>query len=349
MPYKRKGSEYWQIVVCGVRRSSRTRDKRQATELEHKLCSEAWQRQNLGGVRFATWDEACKDWFLKNATLRAIDKQGYLARWWTERLSKRRLHTITPELVESFLEQPKTTGRRKNQPGATRLAKIPQNSTANQLAMFVGKILRHAKRDFEFKYYPVPEGRDEWLKPEHWPLLLPVMSEDLRHIATFSLGTGLREANVMGLQWEWVRGDYLLIPAAVAKTEKPYGIPLNKTVQGVIEERRKMAVVHARNVFTRAGTPWYVQALLRDWHRATDKAGLARLRFHDLRHTWASWMAHAGVPYEIRARLGCWKLGAMPDRYTHFDVTHLRPYAEVFDTIYSTLSAGLQDSQRLAG
>jgi len=63
------------------------------------------------------------------------------------------------------------------------------------------------------------------------------------------------------------------------------------------------------------------------WRKARVRAGLPTLRWHDLRHTWATWHAAAGTPQAVLQALGGWETAAMPARYTHMAATHLRPHA----------------------
>ena len=81
-------------------------------------------------------------------------------------------------------------------------------------------------------------------------LTLDQAAPDLREMCLFALATGLREANVMGLKLPWIHVDFIEIPAELTKTRKPYGIPLNRTAQGVIEARRQSPVRHVQLVFT---------------------------------------------------------------------------------------------------
>lgn len=47
------------------------------------------------------------------------------------------------------------------------------------------------------------------------------------------------------------------------------------------------------------------------------EAGIEDFKWHDLRHTFATWHRQAGTPtYELQ-RLGGWKTGAMVERYAH--------------------------------
>ncbi len=51
-------------------------------------------------------------------------------------------------------------------------------------------------------------------------------------------------------------------------------------------------------------------------------------RWHDLRHTWASWLRQSDVPTWVLQELGGGKSGSMVRRYAHMSVKHLAPYAD---------------------
>jgi hypothetical protein len=59
------------------------------------------------------------------------------------------------------------------------------------------------------------------------------------------------------------------------------------------------------------------------WETACKKAKLTDLRFHDLRHTWASWHRQAGMSCDGLKDLGGWKSRVMVDRYAKFGTEHL--------------------------
>jgi integrase len=91
---------------------------------------------------------------------------------------------------------------------------------------------------------------------------------------------------------------------------------------------------HPEFVFSVEGRP-YRWIDHRTWQRVTKDAGVPGLRFHDLRHTWASWLAQAGVDPQHLKTLGGWSTLAMVERYSHLNVEHLRNAA---DRIPTTLS-----------
>ena len=63
------------------------------------------------------------------------------------------------------------------------------------------------------------------------------------------------------------------------------------------------------------------------WYKALQKTGLEGFRFHDLRHTWASWHVQAGTPLNALQELGGWSSADMVRRYAHLGANHLANYA----------------------
>ena len=58
------------------------------------------------------------------------------------------------------------------------------------------------------------------------------------------------------------------------------------------------------------------------------KAGITNFRWHDLRHTWASYHVQQGTPVNALQELGGWNNAEMVRRYAHLSVEHLAEYAE---------------------
>jgi integrase len=64
------------------------------------------------------------------------------------------------------------------------------------------------------------------------------------------------------------------------------------------------------------------------WKAALKRAGIENFRWHDLRHTWASWHAQAGTPLHVLQELGGWETTEMVRRYAHLGGDQLAEYAE---------------------
>ena len=64
---------------------------------------------------------------------------------------------------------------------------------------------------------------------------------------------------------------------------------------------------------------------------ALKRAGIENFRFHDLRHTWASWLIQAGVPLSVLQEMGGWESIEMVQRYAHLAPNHLVEHARRID------------------
>ena len=123
------------------------------------------------------------------------------------------------------------------------------------------------------------------------------MAELPKHVSEmmlFSLSTGLREANVVGLQWKQIAMQHhcrrdSFGPSQYA--EKAIAVPLNSDVLAVL---RRHFGDHATHVFTYKRRP-VTRANNHAWRKALKRAHIENFRWHDLRHTWASWHIRNGT------------------------------------------------------
>jgi integrase len=53
------------------------------------------------------------------------------------------------------------------------------------------------------------------------------------------------------------------------------------------------------------------------------RRGNQKIRFHELRHTWASWHVQEGTPSLVRKELGGWETIEMVQKYAHLGRSHL--------------------------
>lgn len=147
----------------------------------------------------------------------------------------------------------------------------------------------------------------------------------LADLALFSLATGLRKSNVTNLQWcdvDLVKRHALIYPDQ-AKTNKAIPIPLNDTAVEVI---RRQIGKHAEFVFTYGGNR-IIQCNTKAWKKALKRAGIENFRWHDLRHTWASWHVQNGSSLQELQQLGGWSSFEMVLCYAHLSSDHLKEAA----------------------
>ncbi len=117
----------------------------------------------------------------------------------------------------------------------------------------------------------------------------------------FSLATGLRRYNVTHLEWDQVNLDRRTawIHADQANVGKPIHVPMNTEAVVVLREQQGL---HPRWVFPYRGKP--ITKPNDAFKAALIRAGIENFRWHDLRHTWASWHVQAGTPLPVSKELG---------------------------------------------
>ena len=170
-----------------------------------------------------------------------------------------------------------------------------------------------------------PKRRIRWITPDQAEVLCTALPSHLEAMCRFSLATGLRESNVTGLEWSEVDLDRRVawIHADQSKSGQAIGVPLNSEAVLVL---RKQSGQHRRYVFTYQGDR-VAKANTRAFRNALTQVGIENFRWHDLRHTWASWHVQNGTPIHVLQELGGWSDIRMVQRYAHLAPEHLSAYA----------------------
>ena len=86
---------------------------------------------------------------------------------------------------------------------------------------------------------------------------------------------------------------------------------------------RRQLGVHPEYVFTYQGRP-VERTSTKAWKNALRRAGIANFRWHDLRHTWASWHVQSGTSLQELMELGGWSSYEMVLRYAQLAGEHLK-------------------------
>jgi integrase len=196
----------------------------------------------------------------------------------------------------------------------------------------VRAVLRKCEREWEWidkapavRMLKEASRRIRYLTREEAQRLLMELPPHMADMAAFSLATGLRQANVTGLQWTQVdltRGLAWIHPDE-AKARRAIPVPLNEEAASVLT---KQLGKHSTHVFSFRGKS-VTQVSTKAWYAALTRAGIENFRWHDLRHTWASWHVQNGTPLFALQELGGWESPEMVRRYAHLSADHLAPYA----------------------
>lgn len=152
-------------------------------------------------------------------------------------------------------------------------------------------------------------------------------------VVRFALYTGRRKGEILNLKWKDVhpRGDTITLSRT--KSGKRQTFPLNKKAIGIIDKARGLKR-RSPYVFSSTKDGHYGSTFDETWRRIRTKAGLS-VRFHDLRHTFASWLASSGKVdiYVLKELLGHSSI-EMTQRYAHLINGATRKAVEVLDDVF---------------
>jgi integrase len=209
-------------------------------------------------------------------------------------------------------------------------------STANRYMALIRAILRAARDEWDWidkvpkvRMYPEPQNRVRYLTRKEADRLLAELPEHLEVMAAFTLCTGLRQRNVSYLRWDQVDLDrgVAWIHADQIKTKRALAVPLNETARKILVSQRGK---HDEWCFVYKGKP-VDRCSTKAWNNAKQRAEIENFRWHDLRHTWASWHVQSGTSlYELQ-ELGGWSSFEMVQRYAHLGAEHLQEAASRLD------------------
>lgn len=184
------------------------------------------------------------------------------------------------------------------------------------------------------KLYKEPRKRVRWLQQHEALRLLAELPRHLCLMARFSLATGLRQSNVSYLRWDQVdleRGFAWIHPDQ-SKSGKAISVPLNR---GAIAVLHDVAGEHDEYCFVYQGNP-VERTSTKAWKAALERAGIENFRWHDLRHTWASWHVQSGTSLQELQELGGWASYEIVLRYAHLAGQHLKRVAHNVDGLVDT-------------
>jgi integrase len=169
---------------------------------------------------------------------------------------------------------------------------------------------------------PEPKGRTRSLSDAELAALLDAAKQEsptMHAAVVVSLATGVRQSELLRLQWSDVDLDRNTLRVQLSKNGETRAVYLPSAAVAVLRELKRAPVVHAKHVFLRAdGSPMDKTALEYRWRRCVRPlAGLADFRWHDLRHSCASFLAASGASLlEIGHVLGH-RSPSVTQRYAH--------------------------------
>jgi integrase len=251
--------------------------------------------------------------------------------WWKAQLGPYLLKDITPQMVAEYRDRLLTQPIQKK---GEKSPRILSNATVIRYLASLSVCLSYGLEDLAWVESnpvrsvkkPKPErGRVRFLSEAERKTLLEKCKADtnpyLYTVVTMALLTGARQSEIMGLQWKDVDFKRRRVLFEETKNGERRSVPLAKQAYELLHKMNKVRRIDSPFVFPREDGKKPMEIRKR-WEKAVKDAGLVGFRFHDLRHTAASYLAMNGASLlEIAEILGH-KTLAMVKRYSHLTEGH---------------------------
>ncbi len=331
----RRGKIYWFTIMEDGKRiqvSTRTENKKLSERIYAKALSDIREGKWFEGVKAKsiTVNQLLEKHFkdrksnkAKNTILRDVTLKKHLSGYF----GNCTLAEVTPEMCNDYRQ------------GRYEKGKTP--ATVNRELALLRNAYNIAIRVYKWcKYNPVSETkfdkennkRDRWLTPEEEKRLLNTLEGRYKEIVIQALNTGMRQDEILSLRWPEVDLFRRTLTILKSKNGERRTIPLNQTALELLKAKNKVRHISNYVFPSQVGTKIQTNRLVRAFIKAVKRAGLEDFHFHDLRHTFATRLAQAGVDlYKIAKLLGHRDI-TTTQRYAHHYPESLRSSVEILDS-----------------
>jgi integrase len=269
----------------------------------------------------------------------AQDQRCHLL-WWKKEIGARLLSEITSATVAEY--------RDKLRSELTRGSKPRSGATANRYLSSLSHVFTIAVREWHWievnpvtKIRKLPEsrGRVRFLSDNERRRLLDACKaygEPLYTIVVLALSTGARRGEIMRLRWPDVDLPRGVITLHETKNGERRRLPLQSHALECVRQISKVHRLDTDLLFPSHRDPQRHLDIRIPFTTALAKAEIADFRFHDLRHSAASYLAMNGASLAEIAEVLGHKTLAMVKRYAHLSETHTtKVVAAMNDKIFS--------------
>jgi integrase len=197
------------------------------------------------------------------------------------------MRDIEPSHIEAFRQ--------------SRLVEGNSKSTANRYLSLVKRIFNLAIQDgyveksparYIKKFSEKESLKERILTRAEDEKLMDACPQYLRDMVFLALHTGMREGEIMGLRWDCVDLKAREIRVEYAKSGKYRHVPMDSQVAVLLKSLLKKG---ERYVFANNRTQKAYKNIHKAYNLARVAAGLQDVRFHDLRHTFATRLVESGA------------------------------------------------------
>lgn len=168
-----------------------------------------------------------------------------------------------------------------------------------------------------------------WLDYDEEEKLLKAAPGHLDKAILVAIHSGLRAGEQRDLLWADVRFNENLLVVRHSKNKSFRAVPMSKTLVETLKSIPR--TLASPFVFTMRKDEQYERFNSTSWRKAVRLAGIAPIRWHDLRHTFGSRLAQAGVSLTTIKELMGHKTIQVTMRYAHLSPSNMHEAVKVLD------------------
>ncbi len=262
-------------------------------------------------------------------------------KWWKKEYGDHVLSAMTPAVISEARDEL----RMGTNQGKGKKKKPRSPATVNRYLMSLSAMMTTAANEWlwieaspmpKVKKLGEPRGRVRFLDDKEREKLLEACkqsaSDMLYPVVVLALSTGMRQSEILGLTWDRVDLSRSTITLEETKNGERRAVPLvGHAATTMREYRRTHRRLDTQLVFpSKEGDK--PAAIRQSWDRAVSNAKLTDFRFHDLRHSAASYLAMNGASLAEIAEVLGHKTLAMVKRYAHLSEQHTRSVVDRMNT-----------------
>jgi len=255
-----------------------------------------------------------------------------LLNWWEKEIGAYLLSDLTRALIIEKRDKLLTSTGRTSR-GCH--AKLRGPATVNRYMLALSHALTIAATEWEWIHenpmrkisnLSEPRGRVRFLNDEERRRLLETCKAStnphLHTLVVLALSTGARQGELLNLRWCDVDWERRVITLHHTKNKERRLLPLMHYALELMEEHYKMRSPASDLVFPSPSRPDKSWDSRTSWLTALQKANIQDFRFHDLRHSCASYLAMNGASLAEIAEVLGHKTLQMVKRYAHLSEAH---------------------------
>jgi integrase len=341
--YRAGGKQKWELVGDSIEKARDAEGKRRSQKREGRIF-------DIKRECKMTFEELAK-WYLN------LERVKVLSSYWHIQTKLDRFNAefgkmIVSEIKPSMLENYQAKRKAQKRADATIDQEIKAARTMVKKAFFNGLVGGDTHRTFQAVknlLRPNSNARKRILTPEEYSRLWEVLPLRIKGIFATAYYTGMREGEILNLTWDKVslKDRSIKLESGDTKDKEPRVIPICDELHDIL--KRISGNLNDTHVFLDHGQP--IKNFYAGLKAACEKAGIPYGRFtkdgfvfHDLRHTFNTYMRKAGVQESVIMEITGHSTREMFDRYNTVDLDDKKEAVKRFEGYLASVSRPLAEN-----